>query len=380
MTKINALLRQFSLRFAAIGLAALGLHTATVPALAEPAYELTPMAEGLDHPWGLAFLPNGDMLVTERAGRLRVIRNGALDPNPVSGVPEVYGVNQGGLLEVALDPDFATNNVIYLSYAYGTPDANTTRLAKGVFDGTSLSGVQVIFEATPMRHTSAHYGGRIAFLPDGTFLLTLGDGFDFREQAQVKSDHLGKIVRLTTDGASPAGNPFVDDQNAMPEIWSYGHRNVQGIVFDARNEKVYAHEHGPFGGDELNLIEPGKNYGWPIATYGLDYSGARVSPYTEKEGTEQPLKHWSPSIAPSGLAIYDGDKFPAWQGDLYVSALVPGDVRRVDMENGVVAGEEILFAELEERIRHVVVGPAGFLYLLTDNPEGRVLKVSPTSS
>ncbi len=344
---------------------------------AEPAYDVTTVAEGLDHPWGIAFLPNGDMLVTERPGRLRVIRDGALVEAPITGVPEVYGVNQGGLLEAALDPDFAANNTIYLSYAYGTATANTTRLAKATYDGAALSDVEVIFEASPTRRTSAHYGGRMAFLPDGTLLLTLGDGFDYREQAQVLGNHLGKVVRLQTNGAAPEGNPFLGSKDAKHEIFSYGHRNVQGIVYDAQNDKVYTNEHGPAGGDELNLTEAGKNYGWPVATYGLDYSGAKISPFTEMEGTEQPLTYWVPSIAPSGMAIYYGDKFSAWNGDLFVSALVPGDVRRVDMENGEVASQETLFAELEERIRHVAVGPEGNLFLLTDNPEGRVLKITP---
>lgn len=380
MSIVSASMKSFVVGFAAILAAFAGFLAASGIALAadaEDTYEVSTFAEGLDHPWGLAFLPNGDMLVTERPGRLRLIRDGVVEPTPISGVPDVYGVNQGGLLEVALDPNFATNNTIYLSYAHGTRNDNTTRLAKAVFDGAALSDVTVIFESTPSRRTSAHYGGRIAFLPDGTLLLTLGDGFDYREQAQVLSNHLGKIVRLQTDGATPAGNPFVDNEDAKPEIFSYGHRNVQGIVYDPQSGEVYAHEHGPRGGDELNLVEPGKNYGWPIATYGLDYSGARISPFQEMEGTEQPLTYWVPSIAPSGLAVYYGDKFPAWEGDLFVSALVPGDVRRLDMVDGQVASQETLFAELEERIRHVVTGPDGYLYLLTDNSKGRILKVTP---
>ena len=346
-------------------------------AFADEVYEVSTVAEGLDHPWSIAFLPNGDMLVTERPGRLRVIRNGSLMPDPVGGVPNVYGVNQGGLLEVALDPDFLRNRVLYISYAHGTPDANTTRLARAIFDGVTLTDLQVIFEAGPTRQTSAHYGGRIAFLPDNTLLLTLGDGFDYREQAQVLSNHLGKVVRLNKDGSVPEDNPFVGVGDAAPEIWSYGHRNVQGIVYDAENDRVYTNEHGPRGGDELNLTEKGKNYGWPVATYGIDYSGARISPYTEREGTEQPLTYWVPSIAPSGMAIYYGDKFPQWQGDLFVSALMPGDVRRIDVQEFGLGLEETLFAELEERIRQIAAGPDGYLYLLTDNTDGRVLRVTP---
>ncbi len=346
-------------------------------AFADEVYEVSTVVEGLDHPWSIAFLPNGDMLVTERPGRLRVIRNGSLMPDPIGGVPNVYGVNQGGLLEVALDPDFASTRTIFISYAHGTPNANTTRLARATFDGVTLTDLQVIFEAGPMRQTSAHYGGRMAFLPDGTLLLTLGDGFDYREQAQVLGNHLGKVVRLNKDGSVPDDNPFVGAGDAAPEVWSYGHRNVQGIVYDAATNRVYTNEHGPQGGDELNLTEKGKNYGWPVATYGLDYTGARISPYTEREGTEQPLTYWVPSIAPSGMAIYNGDKFPQWQGDLFVSALVPGDVRRIDVQEFGLGLEETLFAELEERIRQIAAGPDGYLYLLTDNPEGRVLKVTP---
>lgn len=373
----------------------LGLAFATLalagPALAadapSAAYTITPVAGGLDHPWSIAFLPGGDMLVTERPGRLRIIRDGKLLPDPVPGVPDVYVKSQAGLFDVVLHPDFANNQTIYLTYASGTTGANATTVARARLEGDALLDVKVIFKAAPSKDTAVHFGGRMVFLADGTFLLTLGDGFDYREEAQNLMSDLGKIVRLNDDGSIPQDNPFASRTDARPEIWTYGHRNVQAIVRDALTGHIYAHEHGPKGGDELNLIEPGKNYGWPVITYGLDYSGARISPYTEREGMEQPLVYWVPSIAPSGMTLYTGDKFPRWQGDLFVAALAGKQVRRVDLDDGRVAGEETLFAELDARIRDVREGPDGALYLLTESNKvmgyfdgdepGAVLRVDP---
>jgi glucose/arabinose dehydrogenase len=344
----------------------------------EPGYRIETVAEGLDHPWSLAFLPDGGMLVTERAGRLRVIRDGALVEAPVTGVPEAYVAGQGGMLEVILDPDFAENGVIYLSYAYGTRRENNTRVARARFTGDALVDVVPIFTAMPLKNTPVHYGGRMAFLPDGTLLVTLGDGFNFREEAQNLGNHHGTIVRINTDGSVPEDNPFVGRDDAMPEIYSYGHRNVQAVVYDPATGHIYSNEHGPQGGDELNLIEPGRNYGWPVITYGIDYSGAKITPHTEMEGMEQPLIDWTPSIAPSGMMLYEGDLFPEWVGDLFVSTLAERSVRRVMRGKGEVSGEEeILFTELGERIRDVRTGPDGALYLLTDSQEGRVLRVVP---
>ena len=373
----------------------LGLAFATLalagPALAadapSAAYTITPVAGGLDHPWSIAFLPGGDMLVTERPGRLRIIRDGKLLPDPVPGVPDVYVKSQAGLFDVVLHPDFANNQTIYLTYASGTTGANATTVARARLEGDALLDVKVIFKAAPSKATAVHFGGRMVFLADGTFLLTLGDGFDYREEAQNLMSDLGKIVRLNDDGSIPQDNPFASRTDARPEIWTYGHRNVQAIVRDALTGHIYAHEHGPKGGDELNLIEPGKNYGWPVITYGLDYSGARISPYTEREGMEQPLVYWVPSIAPSGMTLYTGGKFPRWQGDLFVAALAGKQVRRVDLDDGRVAGEETLFAELDARIRDVREGPDGALYLLTESNKvmgyfdgdepGAVLRVDP---
>lgn len=341
-------------------------------------YSIETVAEGLNFPWGVAFLPDGAMLVTERNGGLRVIgADGALAPAPVEGLPAIFAKRQAGLFEVELDPNFAENRLLYLAYAAGTEKANGLKVARARFDGRALSDLQVIWQAAPLKNTSAHYGGRLQFLPDGTLLITHGDGYDFKEKAQDLGSHHGKIVRINADGSIPQDNPFVGRAGAKPDIYSYGHRNVQGIVRDPATGAVYAHEHGPRGGDELNRISAGANYGWPVITYGIDYSGAIISPFKEKAGMEQPLVYWVPSIAPSGMTLYSGAAFPQWRGDFLVSTLAGSHVRRVDMENGQVRGQEQLFAELGERIRDVAEAPDGSLLLLTDSPEGKVLRVRP---
>lgn len=349
----------------------------SAPTSDDPRYAYETVAEGLDHPWGLVFLPEGAMLVTERPGRLRIIRDGVLDATPIAGVPEVLAESQGGLLDIALHPDYAENRLVYLTYSHGTFAANGTRLARARFSGTALENLEVLYTANPLKRGAAHFGGRLAFGSASTLFMTLGDGFDFREDAQRLSTDLGSILRLNDDGSVPVDNPFVGREDAHGAIWSFGHRNVQGIAVDSRSGRVYAHEHGPRGGDELNLIRRGLNYGWPVITYGVDYSGALISPFTDRPGMEQPLKYWTPSIAPSGLALYEGEAFADWNGDLLVAALVPGDVRRIDLDAGRILGEEILFDELGERIRDVRVGPDGAIYLLTDNTEGRILRVVP---
>lgn len=342
------------------------------------AYELTTVAENLAFPWCIAFLPNGDMLVTELDGQLRVIRNGVLDPAPVAGVPPVYRRGQGGLFDVLLHPNYADNSMVYLSYAHGTPDANGTRVARARFTGTALEDLEVIFDVRPTKDTPAHYGGRMVFLPDGTLLLTTGDGFDYRESAQKLDSLLGKTVRLNDDGSIPPSNPFVDDSKVMHEIYTYGHRNPQGLAVDTDTGRVYLHEHGPRGGDELNVIERGANYGWPMVTYGLDYSGAYISPFTEMKGMHPPLVYWVPSIAAAGLTYYNGALFPAWRGDLFVAALVEQSIRRIDLDaNGAVVAQEVLFTEIGARLRDVRAAPDGALYILTDGPAGKVVRVSP---
>ncbi|HWV09023.1 MAG TPA: PQQ-dependent sugar dehydrogenase [Pseudomonas sp.] len=342
-------------------------------------YRVETVTEGLEYPWAMAFLPDGRMLVTERPGRLRIVgADGALQAEPVGALPEGFHAVQAGLMDVVLDPDFASNQQLYLSYAYGTLDANNTRLSRARLVGGQLQDVQTLFSAQPAKAGASHYGGRLAFLADGTLVLTLGDAFDLREEAQNPANHLGKIVRLNRDGSVPADNPLVGKAGAAPEIYSLGHRNVQGIAYDAQNQRLYSHEHGPRGGDELNLIEPGNNYGWPLVSFGVDYTGAHVTPYTELPGYVPPLLHWAPSVAPSSLMLYRGQRFPQWDGDLFASTLAEKSVRRIRLQDGMLAGEEVLFEELDERIRAVYAGPDGALYLLTDNAQGRVLRVVPT--
>lgn len=357
--------------------------------LAGTPYRLETVAEGLAFPWRLAFLPNGDALVTERGGTLRILRDGVLDPTPIAGVPPVYVRGQGGLFDVLLHPQFAANRWVYLSYAHGGPEGNATRLARARFDGEGLTGVEVLFTVAPMKRPPLHYGGRMLFLPDGTLLLTTGDGFVHREAAQRLDNLFGKVVRLDADGTAPADNPFVGDPDAHDAIWTYGHRNPQGLavavdlavaaVDEAGALRVYLHEHGPRGGDELNLLVAGRNYGWPVATFGIDYNGASISPFTEYAGMESPLLHWTPSIAPAGMAYYDGEAFPAWRGDLFATSLVFRNAERIDLEAGVVVGQERVFAEVNERLRDVIAGPDGMLYLLTDSAEGRVIRVVPAA-
>lgn len=350
----------------------------SLPAHADD-YRIETLTEGLEHPWSLAFLPDGRMLVTERVGRLRLIEaDGRLLEDPIAGLPQAFIAAQAGLMEVALDPDYPDNRWLYLSYAHGDAEANNTRLIRARLVGDELRDIDVLFTAQPLKAGAAHYGGRIAFLADKTLVLTLGDGFDWREQAQNPGNHLGKIVRLNRDGSVPSDNPLLGQAGAAAEIYSLGHRNVQGIFFDAETDRLYSHEHGPRGGDELNLIQAGQNYGWPLATFGVDYTGARVSPYTELPGLVAPLLHWTPSVAPSSLTLYRGALFPDWQGDLFAATLAERSVRRIRVRDGMLAGEEVLFEELGERIRDVRSGPDGALYLLTDNAEGRLLRVVPS--
>lgn len=339
-------------------------------------YRIETVADGLSRPWAIAFLPGGDMLVSERSGRLRRISDGQLEAGSIGNLPELYVGGQGGLLDIVLDPGFATNQTLYLSYSSGDRSANSTSVVSAKLDGKSLAAVRNIFTAKPDKDTPHHFGGRMALMPDKTLLITVGEGFDYREQAQSLDSHLGKVIRINTDGSVPADNPFVAREDARPEIWTWGHRNPQGILVSA-DGTVWLHEHGPRGGDELNLLEPEKNYGWPAITFGMDYSGAYVSPFTEAEGMEQPIIHWTPSIAPAGFCEYQGSAFPEWRGDLFVAALAERSVRRLVMENHSVASQEILFTELGERMRDVRQGPDGFLYLLTDSDEGRVLRVLP---
>ena len=348
---------------------------------------LATVAEGLERPWGLAFLPDGTMLVTERPGRLRVVRDGALDPRPVAGVPAVHAQGQGGLLDVALHPDFARNGVIFLSYAHGTQPANRTRLARAVYDPAAhaLRDVRVIFEVDREKPANAHFGSRILVLPDRTLLLTIGDGGNppvaldgrpIRENAQDRSNHIGKVLRLTEDGAAPADNPFVGQPGIRPEIWTWGNRNNQGIAWDPIRRAVWANEHGSRAGDELNRLERGRNYGWPAVTHSEEYRGGQIGDGRSAPGMTDPVLVWMTTTAPSGLAVYTGDRFPAWRGDLFSGGLRSQDVRRIRLDaEGRVVGEEAI--RVGRRIRDVRQGPDGFLYLLTDEAPGLILRVEP---
>ncbi|HEY5644352.1 MAG TPA: PQQ-dependent sugar dehydrogenase [Pseudomonadales bacterium] len=345
------------------------------------AYELETVAEGLDRPWCVAFLPGGDLLVTERPGRLKRVRPGG-SVTTISGVPPVYfaASGQSGLFDVLPDPDFVSTGTLYLVYAHGDRSANATRVARARLVGEALEDLEVIFTVEPMKRLPQHYGGKLIFLPDGTLLLTTGDGFNYRESAQDTSSLLGKTVRIRTDGSIPEDNPFADGMSGHPAVWTYGHRNPQGLVLDPVSGRVYQHEHGPRGGDELNVIEPGVNYGWPAITYGLDYSGAYVSPFTEHPEMAQPAKYWVPSIAPSGLAIYYGAQFPEWNGSLLVGALVDREVRRLTLKDKGIIEEEALFTEIGSRIRDVRVAADGSIYLLTDGEGGRIIRVHASPS
>lgn len=336
--------------------------------------EVTTVAEGLNYPWGLALLQGGDMLVTERnSGTVRLVRAGQLVEAPVLTVPEVFVAGQGGLLDIVLHPQFSENGYVYLSYATGTNAANATRLARARWTGERLEGLEVLFTASPLKLGPAHFGGRLLFLPDGTLLLGLGDGFRDRMSAQDLSDHRGKILRLTDTGSPAPGNPFPE----APAVFSYGHRNVQGLARDPVTGALFAHEHGPKGGDEVNALAQGRNYGWPVITYGVDYSGAEITPFRAREGMEQPLDTWTPSIAPSGMIVYRGGAFPQFEGDLLVTGLVSGSLWHLDLQDGRVVGRRELLADRGHRLRQVIEGPAGELYILTDSDAGAILKITP---
>ena len=334
------------------------------------------VARGLERPWGLAFLPDGRLLVTERPGRLRLVADGVLSA-PLAGVPAVFARGQGGLLDVALGPTFERDRLVYLSFAEPGPGGASTAVARGRLGPLGLEGTQVIWRQQPKVAGPNHWGSRLVFRPDGTLFVTLGERFTYRERAQDLSTTLGKIVRIDPDGSIPPDNPFVGRPGVRPEIWSYGHRNVQAAALDAQG-RLWTVEHGAMGGDELNRPEAGKNYGWPVITYGLDYSGARIGIGTAKEGMEQPVYYWDPVIAPSGAVFYTGSAFPEWRGDLFVGSLKPGGLVRLRLDGDRVALEERYLDALGERIRDVRQGPDGLLYLLTDEPRGRIFRLEPT--
>jgi len=341
--------------------------------------QVVTLVEGLEHPWSLAFLPQGDVLITERPGRLRLVRDGRLLAEPVAGVPPVAAVNQGGLLDVVLHPAFADNRVIYLSYAAGSGSLFSTEVARARLDGMQLNDVEVIFRAQPKSRGGRHFGSRLLFLPDGTLLITLGDRGD-RPTGQDRTGHDGSIIRLRDDGSVPPDNPWPDSAGIEPSIYSYGHRNVQGIVRHPDSGHVWAHEHGPMGGDELNRVVAGTNYGWPVITYGVNYGiGTRIGEGTSKQGMEQPVHYWVPSIAASGLAYYDGDAFPRWRGNLFAGSLKFSELVRLELRDAEVVHEERLLKGQLGRVRDVRQGPDGLLYLLIDHGQGTLLRIEPAA-
>jgi glucose/arabinose dehydrogenase len=336
------------------------------------------IARGLVHPWGLELLPDGRMLVTERPGRLRIVeRDGRLSP-PLAGVPAVFARGQGGLLDVALDPEFIENRIIYLSFAEpGAGGTAGTAVVQARLGDGRLDDLRLVYRQEPKVISTAHFGSRIVFRPDGTMFITQGERFDYREQAQDLMSDLGKIVRINSDGSIPRDNPFVGRGDARPEIWSYGHRNVQAAAIQPETGQLWTVEHGARGGDELNHPEPGRNYGWPVITYGRDYSGRKIGEGATKAGMEQPVYYWDPVIAPSGMTFYTGDAFAGWKGSILVGGMAPGRLVRLVMQNGRVAHEERYLGELNERIRDVRQGSDGLLYVITDSRNGRVLRLSP---
>lgn len=331
---------------------------------------------GLDHPWSIAFISENDWLVTERSGQLRRVVNGELLKNPVAGLPEIRQSGQGGLLDVVLHPQFASNRWVYLSYSSGKGSKLGTEVMRGKLNDNKLSDVEVIFQANPKSRGGRHFGSRLVFDDQGYLFVSLGDRGN-KKNGQLQNSHPGSIIRLNDDGSVPDSNPFVNVAGVLPEIYSYGHRNVQGMVFDSANKTLWAHEHGPQGGDELNQVLAGKNYGWPVITYGVNYgSGTQIGEGTEKNGMEQPATFWDPSIAPSGLAVIDSPKYPQWQGNLLVGALKYQLLARLELVQGKVVHEERLLAGELGRIRDVRQGPDGYIYLLTDAGNGAIYKLN----
>lgn len=339
-------------------------------------YKYEVVLDDLDDAWSIVFLDENTILYTELPGNLKIANLIDKSITAISNVPKVHYASQGGLSEVVLDPDFESNSKIYLSYsAKDQNNKSTLFLSSAELVDNSLVNNNVIFEAKAPRRTSVHIGAKIAFLDDGTLLLNSGDGFDHREKAQYLDNHFGKIIRINKDGSIPADNPFTNLMGALPEIYSFGHRNMQGLIVTSYGD-IYEHEHGPKGGDEINLIRPGLNYGWPAITYGIDYSGAVISPFTEKEGMEQPLLHWTPSIAPSDMIYYENDLYPELTNSFLITALVSKDVKKVVFDNGKDY-QKSLFSDLNQRLRNIEASPSGVIYLLTDGPGGKLIKVLP---
>jgi aldose sugar dehydrogenase len=349
--------------------------------VAADAPKVITVAQGLVNPWSLAFMPDGRMLVTEKPGRMRIVEADGRLGAPLSGLPAISVGGQCGLLDVVLDPKFADNGTVYFSYAEpatGGESGNSTAVARARLSGSALTDVRTIFRQRPKYSSSAHCGSRLVFARDGRLFVTLGDRFARKDDAQTLDTHHGKIVRIEPDGQVPKDNPFVSRAGALPETWSFGHRNVQGAALHPATGELWAHEHGPQGGDEVNIAEAGRNYGWPLLTFGRNYgTGTRIGEEGPQPGYEQALKVWVPSIAPSGMAFLTSDRYPGWKGSLFVGALRAELLVRLTLDGRKVVGEERLLADLKERIRDVRQGPDGRLYLLTDGGNGRILRLEP---
>ena len=376
-TAPNLLMRLFCT--AAVLLAA-GMFAPKV-LMAEPgglAYRVETLAGGLEYPWSLAQLPDGSLLITEKPGRLLHLNADFADRSLVEGVPEVVWAGQGGLLDVVLHPEYgqADNRWVYLSYSKACPAGFTTALSRYRLQGNRLENGRLLFEARPCGGLTWHFGGRLAFDADGYLFLTVGDRGE-REKVQGLDSHWGKLIRLHEDGRIPADNPFAGDSGALPEVYSYGHRNPQGLAWNPFDGRLWLHEHGPKGGDELNRIRAGANYGWPRVTHGREYTGGMISEQTHAPGMEPPVQHWTPSIAPSGFAVYDGDAFAEWRGSFLVGALKFRSVYRVQLQAGGQVHEQVLPEPKEHRIRDVRVLADGLIYLLTDDSDGQLLRLVP---
>ena len=343
-------------------------------------YKLEILHEGLDRPWDIDFLPNGNFVISELTGNLKIYDISSGSFINVSNLPPILVKSQGGLSDVALHPNFEDNYLIYFSYSVKTEQGNTLRVARAKLLENSLEEIKIIYTANAYRSTSAHYGARLLFLEDNSLLISSGDGYNYRERAQELDNHFGKIIRVNDDGSIPKDNPFILDQESYPKIFTYGHRNQQGLVKNI-DGVIFSHEHGPKGGDELNIINPGLNYGWPAITYGIDYNGSIISPFKKKDGMEQPIKYWTPSIALSDMTFYYGDKFPEWYGSLFISALSSKDVRRLNIKNNKVISEVIMFKEVNSRIRSIKSSKNGNLIILTDGRgkknSGKLIRVLP---
>lgn len=349
------------------------------PASSPSPFKVTTVAEGLQNPWGLALLPDARMLVTERPGRMRLIsREGKLS-EPLTGIPKVAANGQGGLLDVTLSPTFAQDKLVYWSFAEKGDGGAGTAVARGRLGESSIDDAKVIWRQTPKVDSPNHFGSRLVFRPDGTLFVTLGDRFNQRPLVQDLSTTIGKLVRINADGTIPKDNPFVNQAGAKPEIWSYGHRSVQAAALNPQTGELWTVEHGARGGDELNHPQPGRNYGWPVITYGIDYSGAKIGEGTEKAGMEQPVYYWDPVIAPSGALFYTGNAFADWKGDLLIGSLQPGALVRLELANGKVTKETRYLGELRERFRDIQQSADGSLYVITDSAKGRVLRLEPAA-